>query len=89
MPTHHLAGLLRVPSYSTVSVGAEVIGTADMAHTTHQSVVDEQTGPRALFERELSFVRPYSTQDGIIASYICSKNRGSEETCLLRLLKHN
>ena len=36
-----------VPSSSKVSVGAQVLGTADMAHATHQSVVDEQTGPKS------------------------------------------
>ena len=36
--------LSKVPSSSSTSVGAEVLGTADMAHSIYPSVVDEQTG---------------------------------------------
>ena len=36
----------KVPSSSATSVGAEELGTTDMAHSTYQSVVNEQTGPK-------------------------------------------
>ena len=43
----------KVLSSSETFVGAEELGTADMAHSTYQSVVDEQTGPISQISRIL------------------------------------
>ena len=37
--------LSKVPSSLATSVSAEVLGTFDMANSTYESEVDEQTGP--------------------------------------------